>query len=110
ERALLQPALRARLPVQLRARIRRCQRDLHRVRIDLLREANRLLDRLPCLTRQPENERAVDRDAERAGVTRERPCAVEPDALADVVQDALVARLVADEQEAETVVAKDLQA
>src|SRR5215468_5064029 len=79
------------------------------MRIDLLREADRGLDRLARLARQAQDERAVDRDAERARRAGEVTRAIEPRALAHVVEDRLAARLIADEQKSQAVVAKDLE-
>jgi hypothetical protein len=94
-RVELKPALLLGLAVQLRPGIRSGQRNLDRVRLDLARVAHGLLDRLWRLAREPENERPVDRDALGPRVSRELAGNVEPNALLDVVEDLLVARLVA---------------
>ncbi len=54
--------------MQLRARIRRGQRDLDRVRIDLFGELDRLANGVLGFARQTQDERAVDGDAELATV------------------------------------------
>src|SRR6195256_680664 len=103
----LEPAALERLAVERGARIRRRQRDLERIGVDVAREPNRLPDRLARLTRQPHDERAVDLDPERPSVLRELAGDVEADPLLHPIQDVLIARLVADQQEPEPVVAQD---
>src|SRR4029450_13588253 len=105
----LEPALLERLAVKRGARIRRRQRDLERIGLDVAREADRLLDRLARLTREPHDERAVDLDSERASIAGEFASDVEADSLLHPVQDLLVTRLVADQQEPEAVVTQDPQ-
>ena len=95
--------------VEPRAGVRRRERDLQRLGVHLLGEADRLLDRLPRLAREPQDERAVDQDAELVAVAGEAPRALEADALLDVLQDLLVARLVADDEEPEPAVLQHLQ-
>ena len=94
-----------RLAVQLGSRIRRGQRHLDGVRIDLGGEADGLLDGLAALAGQPEDEGAVDGDAELVAILGEAPRHVDAHALSDVVQDLLVAALVADQQQPQAVVA-----
>ena len=67
----VQPAVLHRLLVQERPRIRRRQRHLDGVRVDLGGEADRLLDRLLRLARQAQDEGAVDLDAELVAVLGE---------------------------------------
>src|SRR2546422_1011673 len=105
----IEPAMLEGLTVHHCAGIGRCDRHLDRVGLELAGEADRLLDRLARLTGKPEDERAVDPDAERPGIPREPPRDVQADPLLHAVEDTLVARLVADEQEAETVVFQDLE-
>src|SRR5437867_8616047 len=105
----IEPAMLEGLTVHHGARVGRCDRHLDRVGLELAGEADRLLDRLARLTGKPEDERAVDPDAERPGIPREPPRDVQADPLLHAVEDPLVARLVADEQEAETVVFQDLE-
>ena len=105
----IEPAVLDRLLVEERARIGRRERDLDGVRIDLGREADRLLDRLLALARQAEDEGAVDGDAELVAILGEALGDVDQHALLDVVQDLLVAGLVADQQQAQAVVAHDLE-
>ena len=61
------------------------------------------------LARQPEDEGAVDQDAELAAVLGEAPRDVGAQALLDVEQDLVVAGFVADQQQAQAVVLHDLQ-
>src|SRR5690349_20493193 len=105
----LEPAVALRLLVEGGARVGRGERDLDGVAVDLGREADGLRDGLARLAGQPEDEGAVDRDAERLRVPGEPPRHVEPHPLLHVVQDRLVARLLADQQEAEPVVLEDLE-
>jgi len=79
------------------------------VRVELARVPDRPLDRFTRLAGQPQDEGAVRRDAEVAAVAREPPRDVQAEALLDIVQDPLVARLVADEQQPQAVVLQDLQ-
>ena len=88
---LLEPAVLDGLAVELRAGIRRGERHLDRVRIDLLRVLDRLLDRLVCFARQAEDESAVNLDAELSAVRGEAPRDVRAQALFDVLQDLVVA-------------------
>ncbi len=97
------------LLIEERAGVGRGERHLDRVRVDLHRVADRLLDRLLGLARQPEDERAVDDDAELVAVAREAARDVDEHALLDVVQDLLVAALVADEQQSQAVALHDLE-
>ncbi len=61
---VVEPTVLLGLAVQEGARIGGGERDLNRVGIDLLGEIERLLDRLPGLPGQTQNERAMDDDAE----------------------------------------------
>src|ERR1700687_1399418 len=65
---VVQPFVLARLVVQECAGVRRSERYLNCVRVDLLGEADRLLDRLLGLAGQTENERAMDDDPELVAV------------------------------------------
>ena len=100
----VEPAILDRLLVQERAGIGRGERDLQRVRVDLGGEADGLLDRLLGLAGQAEDEGAVDLDAEFVAVLGELLRDLDPHALLDVVQDLLVAALVADQQQPQAVV------
>src|SRR5207248_5961458 len=90
-------------------RIRGSQRHLDRVRIDFGGEADRLLDRFFGLTRESEDERAVNGDAEVVTVLGEAAGELDPHALLDVVQNLLIAGFVADEQQAQAVVPEHLE-
>ena len=105
----VQPAVFQRLLVQERAGIRRGQRHLDRVRIDLGREFDRFLDRFLGLPRQAHDEGAVDFDTEFVAVLGELLRDLDPHALLDVVQDLLIAAFVADQQQPQPVVAQHLQ-
>src|SRR5689334_22812803 len=105
----VEPAVLHRLLVQERARIRRGERDLDGVWVDLGGEADRLLDRLLRFPGEPQDEGAVDRDAELVAILGEALGHVDQHALLDVVQDLLVARLVADQQKPQAVVAHHLE-
>ena len=59
--------------------------------------------------RQAQNEGAVDDDAELVAVLGEAARHVDPHALLDVVQDLLIAGLVADQQQAQAIVLHHLQ-
>src|SRR5262249_48892283 len=76
---------------------------------DIRGELDRFLDRLLGLARKSENESTVDRDAELVAILREAARNVDPHALLDVVEDLLVAGFVADEQEAQTIIAEHFQ-
>src|SRR5579862_7070506 len=104
-----EPVVLFRLLVKLRAWIRRGQAHLKRERVDLLGVLDGLADRLVRFARQPEDERPVDGDAELLAVLRELAGLLQPDALLDVVEYFLVAALVADQEEAQAVVAHDLE-
>ena len=96
---LVEPRVFQRLAVQERPGIRRGQRYLDRMRIDLGGETNRLLDRFLGLAGKAENEGPVDRDPELAAILGKAAGDVDPHPLFDVVEDLLVARLVADQQQ-----------
>jgi hypothetical protein len=80
------------------------------VRIGLDGEADGFLDRFGGLAGQAQDEGAVDLDAELVAVLGELPRHVHPHALLDVLQDLLVAALVADQQKAQAVLRHHLQA
>ena len=109
ERLPRQPSVLDRLTKQLRPRIGSRDRHLDCVGIDVTGEANRLLDCLLRLPRQPQNERTVNLDAERLRVPSKPPSRVETNALLHVVQDHLIAGLVPNKQQTETVVLQHLQ-
>src|SRR5262249_59053016 len=69
----------------------------------------RLLDRLLGLAGQAENEGAVDRDPGLVAILGEAWGDVDAYAFLDVVQDLLIAGLIADEQEPQAVVAHHAQ-
>src|ERR1700676_2450115 len=100
---LFEPAVFDGLVIQRRTRIGRCQRHLDRVRIDFLRVLDRLFDGCLRLAGQTEDEGAVNLDAELAAVFAEAPRDVRTQALLDVQQDLVVARFIADQQQAQTV-------
>ena len=77
----VQPAVFDRLLVEKRAGVGRRQRDLNRVGIDPICEADRLFDRFRGLAGQSENERAVDGDSEVVAVLRELLCDFDAHAL-----------------------------
>src|SRR4051794_13317535 len=79
------------------------------MRIDFRREADRFLDRLLAFAGQSQNEGAVDCDPELVAVLREAPRDVDAHPLFDVVEDLLVAGLIADEQQPQSIVAQYLQ-
>src|SRR3984957_20756252 len=87
---LTQPATGERLAVQRRARIGGGERDLDRVRIDLLGELDGPLDGLRGLPRQAEDKGAVNHDAESAAVRAEPSCDVGAQPLPDVMQDSVI--------------------
>ena len=97
------------LPVQFRAGIRRGDRNLNRERIDLLREPDRLFDRLLRFDRQPDHERPVHPDAELAAIAHELARGIEHQAFLDPVQDLLIAGFEADQQQPQPVIAQLLQ-
>src|SRR5215471_13117178 len=105
----VEPAVLDRLPMQKGARVRRRERDLDRVRVDFRGKANGFFDRLLGLAGQPEDEGAMDHDAELVAVLREAARDVDAHSLFDVIKDLLVAGFVADEQESQAVVAQYLQ-
>ena len=72
-------------------------------------EVDGLLDRLLGLAGQAEDEGAVDLDAELVAILGELLGDLDAHALLDVVQDLLVAALVADEQQAQAIVAQHFQ-
>ena len=96
---IVEPTVLERLLVQERARIGRRQGHLDRMRVDLLGEFDRLPDGLRSLARQAEDERPVDDDSKLAAVLGEATGDIDQHALLDVMQDLLVAALVADEQQ-----------
>ena len=108
-RVARKPAILLRLAVKLGAGIRRGEADLQGERVDLFRKLDGLADRLPRLAGQAEDEGAVDGDAELFAVRRELPRLLQPDAFLDVVEDALVAAFVADEEQPQPGVAHRFQ-
>ena len=105
----VEPAVLHRLVVEEGAGIGRGQRHLDGVRVDPWRPADRLGDRLAGLARQAEDEGAVDGDAELVAVLGELLGDLDAHALLDVVQDLLVAGLVADQQQAQAAFLEHLQ-
>src|SRR6516165_1402872 len=103
----IEPALAHGLGIQAGAGIGGRQRYLHGVWIDLEGEANRLLDRLLRLARQAEDEGAVYGDAELPAVRAEAARDVDAHALLDVVEDLLIAGLVADQQQPQAAILQD---
>src|SRR5438874_3835263 len=95
----VEPAVFDRLAMQLRAGIGSGKGDLDRVRIDLGGKSDRLLDRFFGLAGKTENKGSVDRDPELAAVLGKAPGDVDPHPLLDVIEDLLVPRFVADEQQ-----------
>src|SRR5439155_15693095 len=91
------------------ARIGRRERDLEGLGVHVPRETDRLLDRTLRLPREAEDEGAVDQNAELVAVLGEAARALDAHALPDVLQDLLVARLVADDEEPEPAVLQDLE-
>src|SRR6266852_2861475 len=81
----------------------------HHLRVVLGGKPDGFFDRLLGLAGEAEDEGTVDRDAELVAVLGEAAGDVDPHALLDVVEDLLVAGLVADEQEAQPVVAQNLE-
>ena len=104
-----EPALLLGLFKKVRAGIGRRQRDLNRFGIELDRVIDRLLDGLARLAGQPDDEGAMDQDAELVAVGGKTPREVEPDTLFYVVQNLLVAGFVAYRKQAESVVLHDLE-
>src|SRR5262245_179448 len=104
-----QPTVLQRLLVEERAGIGRGKRNLNRMRVDLDREADCLLDRFLGLARQPEDEGAMGDDAKLPAIPGEALGDVDPHSLLDVVKDLLVAGFVADEQQPQSVVLQHLQ-
>jgi hypothetical protein len=77
------------------------------MRVDLLGETDRFLDRLGRLGRlagEADDKGAVDGDAEIAAVFGELAGPVDPDTFLDVDENLLVPGLVSDEQEAQAIV------
>src|SRR5579875_2751997 len=105
----IEPAILDRLLIEEGAGIRRGERDLDGMGIDLGRELYRLLDGFLGFAREAENEGAVDRHADLVAILGEALGHVDQHALLDVVQDLLIARLVPDEQQSQSVVLQDLQ-
>ena len=108
ESVAVQPAPLERFLMERGARMRRGQRDLDRVGIDLAREPDGGRDGLARLAGQTQDERAVDLDAEALGVLRELAGEVDAHALLDVIEDLLLPGLVADQQQAQPVVLQNL--
>ncbi len=74
-----------------------------------LANSHRLADRLPALTRQAQNERAVDGDAQFVAIAGELLGDFDAHTLLDVVQDLLVAGFITDQKQAQTAIAQLLQ-
>src|SRR5439155_1426382 len=91
------------------ARVGRGERDLERLGLHLAREAHGLLDGVAGLAREAQDEGPVDQDAELVAVPGEATGALDAHPLADVLQDLLVPRLVADDEEAEPAILQDFQ-
>src|SRR6202167_5904564 len=83
---LVEPAVLQRLAVKFGAGIRRGQRDLNGMGIDLAGEANGFLDGFAALAGKPENKRAVNGETELVAILSEAPGDLNAHALADVVQ------------------------
>src|SRR6266852_6033442 len=81
----------------------------HHLRVVLGGKPDGFFDRLLGLAGEAEDEGTVDRDAELVAILGEAARDIDPHALLDVVEDLLVAGLVADEQEAQPVVAQNLE-
>ncbi len=77
--------------------------------VDLDRPFDGLLDRFAGFAGQAQDERAVDLDAQLVAILGEFLGDFDQHAFFDVVQDLLVAALVADEQQAEAVILEDFQ-
>jgi hypothetical protein len=92
-----------------RSRIGRRERHLDGVRIDLLRISDRLLNRFVSLAGKPENERAVNLDAELAAIVTEAACHIRAQPLFDIHEDLVVAGFVADEQKPQPVILHHLE-
>ena len=105
----VEPAVLLGLLVQERAGIRRRERNLDGVRVDLLGEADGFLNGFLGFARQAEDEGAVDLDAQLVAVLGELPRDVDQHALLDVVQDLLVAGLVADDEQPAAVVGQHFE-
>src|SRR5579883_1420236 len=105
----LEPSLFLRLTVKFRAGIRRRERHLDRLRLDIAGKANGFANRLGCFAGQPENKRAMNGDAQLPAIAGEFACDVDAGSLLDVIQDLLNAGFVADEQQPQAIVTKDLQ-
>src|SRR5690242_18472675 len=102
----VQPAVLDRLAIKIRAWIWCRERDLDGVRVDLGGKANGFLNRLLRLAREPQNESTMDLYAQFVAVLGKAARNLDPHTLLDVVQDLLVATLVAHEQQAETIILK----
>ena len=96
---LHEPAVLAGHLVKLGAGIRRGEADLHAEDVQLLREADGLLDGLLRLDRQAEDEGAVNDHAGLVAGLGEAAHLVEGDAFLDVPENLLVAALVADQEQ-----------
>src|SRR4029077_14305144 len=87
---MVKPAIFQGLAIEVRARIGRGKRHLDRMRVDLGREADRLLDRLLGLPRQAEDEGAMNGYAQLVTVLGEAARELDAHSLLDVEQDLLV--------------------
>src|SRR6516164_11826289 len=88
--------------------IRRRQRHLHGVGVDVDSKVDGLLQGLAGLTGKTHNEGAVDRYTEVVAILSEASRHVHSGSLLDVIEDLLVPALIAYEQEPQAVVLKNL--
>src|SRR5581483_7337903 len=78
-------------------------------RINLAGEANGLLDGFPALAGKSKNESTMDGDTQFMAILGEAAGDVDAHALADVMQNLLIAAFVADQQQPQAIVAHDFQ-
>jgi hypothetical protein len=88
--SIVEPAVLCRLIKQEGAGIRRRERNLDSMRIDLGRVTDSLFDRFLGLSWQAHDEGAVDHDAEVVAILGESAGDVDQDSLLDIVQDLLI--------------------
>src|SRR5215510_3610512 len=96
--AFLQVAPRDQPVVELCSRIRRGQRDLDGVQIELARKPNGVIERLLSLAGKTHDEGAMYHEPCALRVAGEFDVLLDPDPFLHVVQDLLRGRLVADHQ------------
>src|SRR6516225_1820541 len=96
--SIVEPAVLCRLIKKEGAGIRRRERNLDRMRIDLVCRPQREIKKLLGLSWQSHDEGAVDHDAELVAILGKSACDVDQDSLLDVVQYLLIAGLIADQQ------------